>query len=431
MTEAVSHPRLVRHTAPELDRYLFFNPASARSVVTNSRGASIIDAYLHSPDDEHVFIRNPALRGLFASAGSDKTYGRVPDRLIVELTAACNLRCKTCYMIAAKADENELGTEEVKRLMEEAASAGTRTVALMGGEPFLREDLWPLVDDALERFEQVQISTNGTLMDGTSLSRYAGNRNLMLQVSLDGPDAQSNDAIRGKGNFGKASAFLEFAAGLGIPVSISAVLNKHNYNLVGRLCDFASEKGCSLAIFHKVHVFGRAEKSPAIIPSKAELMHAMEVLLNKFYEYERQGRMSVDFPHNRCFRGDMALDACFPGCHFGRAFAFVTSCGNLVCCSHLREGDFVYGNVRERGLLDIWRMSAGLEGMRQLKVDDIPSCKECQFKYMCRASCRADALGHAGELTGDPYDCEALKAYYLYVLEHMVRNIEPIIPEEG
>jgi radical SAM protein with 4Fe4S-binding SPASM domain len=224
--------------------------------------------------------------------------------------------------------------------------------------------------------------------------------------------------------------FLEAARERGYRTSVSSVLNKHNYNLMGTMCDLAHQKGCILTIVHKVHVFGRAESFPHIVPSKAELMHGMGVLLSKFHEYERPGKMTVDFPHNRCFRGDPCLDAAFLGCHFGRAFAYVTSQGDLVCCSHLREGEFAYGNIRDRSLLNIWQTSDGLASMRSLTVDDIPSCRRCQFKYLCRGSCRADALGHSGSITGEPHDCDALRAYYAYVLEHFARNSPLLKPEE-
>ncbi len=422
-------PRLVRYDASNVDRYLFFNPTSASMVVTDTTGATLIESHIKGEAGEHPFIELMKSRGLFQTP-DETDYGIVPSRLIIELTSACNLRCKTCYMAAAAALKDELSTDEIKHLMSEAARAGTESVALMGGEPFLRKDLFELVKFALARFTEVQVSTNGTILDEDFLRAFSG-CNLTLQVSLDGADASSNDAIRGKGSFEKASRLLDQAKAAGLRTAISGVLNSLNYNLVGKMCDFAYEKHAQMVIFHKVHIVGRAEQFPEILPSKEELMHGMGVLLNKFHEYEISGKMIVDFPHNRCFRGDGILDACYPGCHFGRAFAFVTSNGNLVCCSHLRDGEFIYGNIRNSSLLEIWQTSEQLNSIRQLKVDDIPSCSQCQFKYMCRASCRADAFAHSGSLFGDPPDCEALKGYYSYVLDHFTRNTEPTLVRSG
>jgi radical SAM protein with 4Fe4S-binding SPASM domain len=450
---AISIPRLVHHGADDLGRHLFFNPASARFAVTDPAGARIIEDYLRlrtkggaetraegaqgppqtkkpvaSVASSGAFIDELAQMGILACAEDSQDYGRVPERLIIELTTACNLRCKTCYVAASRARESELSTQEVKELLREAACSGTASVAFLGGEPFMKPDLIDLVEAALDRFSDVQVSTNGTRTDHAFLQRFAGVKGLTLQVSLDGPDQASNDAIRGKGSFTKALGFLNLARQLGLRTSISSVLNRCNYNLVGGLCDFALDQGCVLAIFHKVHIFGRAEEFPEIIPSQAQLMHGMGVLLQKFCQYEGPGRMKVDFPHNRCFRGDPALDASYLGCHFGRAFAYVTSQGDLVCCSHLQNGQFNYGNVRKKGLIELWQTSPGLDRMRHMTVDDIPSCRQCQFKYMCRGSCRADALGSSGRLQGQPHDCDALRSYYAYVLDYYLRETEVTTP---
>jgi radical SAM protein with 4Fe4S-binding SPASM domain len=319
-------------------------------------------------------------------------------------------------------------TEEVMSLLRDAVANGAETVAFIGGEPLMRSDLTALADFAVDSFADVMISTNGTLVDDAFLSHFHGRHNLTVQISMDGPDEASNDAIRGRGSFSKASAAFDLARNHGIKTALSSVLNRHNYNLVGKTCDFAAGKDSIMAIFHKVHVFGRAQDNPEIMPSKQELMHGMGVLLEKFDQYENRGKMIVDFPHNRCFRGDSALDTAFLGCHFGRASAYITSEGNLACCSHLRDGEYICGSVRERSLLDIWRDSPALDMMRNMTVDDLPSCRACQVKYMCRGSCRADALGRSGALAGDPYDCEALKAYYTYVLDYYARNLKPVFP---
>jgi radical SAM protein with 4Fe4S-binding SPASM domain len=414
---------------PDLDRRLFFNPASGSCLVTNAKGATLIEEYISGAGKSDPFIDKISETAILAGAADGTEYGRVPERLVLELTTACNLRCKTCYVAASKAGQREMTTREVERLLEETSRQGTETVAFLGGEPFLRSDLAHLVEYALGLFREVQVSTNGTLPAEEFFRRFSGTAGLTVQVSMDGPDADSNDAIRGKGIYAKASAFIDLARKHDIRTSLSGVLNRHNYNLVGKMCDFAFDKGCFLAIFHKVHLFGRAERFPEIIPRPGELKYGMNVLLNKFDRYERSGKMIVDFPHNRCFRGDRWLDARFPACHFGRAFAYVTSEGDLVCCSHLQQGEFNYGNVRDRSLIEIWQESPSLERMRRLTVDDIPSCSRCSFKYMCRGSCRADALGHSGELNGEPHDCEALRGFYSYVLDHFARNTPPMLPE--
>ena len=61
-----------------------------------------------------------------------------------DLTYRCNLRCVHCYCGHATAQSPaqgaELGTDEVLRLLAEAADAGCLQLVLSGGEPLLRRD---------------------------------------------------------------------------------------------------------------------------------------------------------------------------------------------------------------------------------------------------------------------------------------------------
>jgi [mycofactocin precursor peptide]-tyrosine decarboxylase / 3-amino-5-[(4-hydroxyphenyl)methyl]-4,4-dimethylpyrrolidin-2-one synthase len=423
-------PKLVVYgpTREAPDRVLYFNPASASMVVTDQAGHRVIQAYLGGAPAPDAFLEKLAGTLIFAEPQAAPGYGSIPQRLIVELTTACNLRCKTCYMSASMSRRDELSTGEVTALLGDAAACGTETVAFIGGEPLVREDLPLLVEFALARFADVMISTNGTLAGRDLVERFAGARNLVIQVSLDGPDSGSHDAIRGRGSFEKASRLLDLAGEHGIRTAVSSVLNRHNYNSVGAICDFAAGKGCVMTIFHKVHVSGRAKDFPEILPTGAQLARGMGLLLGKFDEYERHGRMIVDFPHNRCFRGDSTLDPAFPGCHFGRASAYIASDGSLATCSHLRDGEFLCGNVRSEPLLEIWQKSSRLDKMRRMTVDDLPACRSCPSKYLCRGSCRADALGASGSLEGSPPDCDALRGYYDYVLAYYARTMAPVIP---
>ena len=60
-------------------------------------------------------------------------------------TNACNMYCAHCYRDAGcKADE-ELSTQEAKKLLQEIARAGFKIMIFSGGEPLMREDILELV----------------------------------------------------------------------------------------------------------------------------------------------------------------------------------------------------------------------------------------------------------------------------------------------
>src|SRR5262249_49203329 len=68
----------------------------------------------------------------------------------IEITRACNLPCKHCYINAGKARRHELSTDEVKRLLDDLKAHGVFCVVFLGGEPFIRPDFLELVRYAHE-----------------------------------------------------------------------------------------------------------------------------------------------------------------------------------------------------------------------------------------------------------------------------------------
>src|SRR5581483_9460888 len=70
--------------------------------------------------------------------------------VVLMVNARCNNRCRTCDIWRATLPERLEGAE-LAGIADSLAKLGTRVVALSGGEPLLRPDLFVLVDDLLAR----------------------------------------------------------------------------------------------------------------------------------------------------------------------------------------------------------------------------------------------------------------------------------------
>ena len=79
-------------------------------------------------------------------------------------TNKCNLKCSHCYQDAGPAKEEELTTEEGKRLIDQIAKAGFKVMIFSGGEPLLRPDIYELVAHAASRGLRPVFGTNGMLI---------------------------------------------------------------------------------------------------------------------------------------------------------------------------------------------------------------------------------------------------------------------------
>lgn len=65
-----------------------------------------------------------------------------------ELTRACNLACKHCYVDAGPPRSDELTTQEVFDALNQLRDVGVFAVVLVGGEPMLRPDFLPILHHA-------------------------------------------------------------------------------------------------------------------------------------------------------------------------------------------------------------------------------------------------------------------------------------------
>ena len=124
---------------------------------------------------------------------------------LFEVTNACNLHCKHCYKMPLGGNDLTLG--QIKYILEKISDFGIKRLLLTGGEPFLRNDLFEIIDYAVEcNIEDIEINTNGTLLDDATIINEIKERLdtiIGLPVSIDGARSETHDFIRGKGQFTK------------------------------------------------------------------------------------------------------------------------------------------------------------------------------------------------------------------------------------
>jgi len=113
-----------------------------------------------------------------------------------------------------------LGLEPVRAYLQEAARLGVKDYYFTGGEPFLNPEMEAILEATLA-YGPATVLTNGLLLRKPLCERLRAiadraDYSLDLRVSLDGVDADSNDAIRGPGTFRRALRGLRNLADCGI-----------------------------------------------------------------------------------------------------------------------------------------------------------------------------------------------------------------------
>jgi len=204
-------------------------------------------------------------------------FGKKPVPLIVNilLTYRCNLHCDYCEVWQQPGDE--MDTDQILRLIDEIAEAGTERLSLGGGEPMLRRDVGTIINHAKQRSLTVNLVSNGRGIP-RRIDELAGLD--FLAVSLDGP-AEIHDQVRGKGAFKRAIEASRAARAAGIEVWTTTVLTRRNIDLLPEIIELAQREDVR-ATFLPVMAEGlKARNAEILAPTEHQMKAAMDYLIRR------------------------------------------------------------------------------------------------------------------------------------------------------
>ena len=313
-----------------------------------------------------------------------------PLLVLLEVTYACNLRCKHCYASAGRPMKDELSTDELRKLAEELGKIKVFDVAIGGGEPLLREDLPEVINAFVENKVEPTLATNGTLFDEEAAEELwkAGLRK--VQFSLDGASSEVHDSIRGvKGSFEKTIKAVEVAKTIGYSVAIKTIAQKENLNQIQEITKLAYNLAVDDLSVNRAVPYGRAKENllETFIPYKAyeelvkDLMRSSKVNL-KLDLYPSSKRISNRKEFATCQAATMSLHIC-PN-------------GDVKPCSYFPD-QYICGSVRKESIQDIWLNSKVLNELRNIHFNELwEPCKSCSV--VCNGGCRAAAVSFFGDI---------------------------------
>lgn len=171
--------------------------------------------------------------------------GTMPGRLWMYADYHCNLACTYCLTESApKSPQRVLGHERMVALADEAVELGFTDIGVTGGEPFLL----PWLPEALVELAgrlPVLVLTNGTLFTRGRLAQLAPlvDAQVAMQISLDRPDPDGNDEMRGPENFRKVVDAVPKLVEKGIRVRIATTVESIEDAELDRLCALHRELG--------------------------------------------------------------------------------------------------------------------------------------------------------------------------------------------
>ncbi len=314
-----------------------------------------------------------------------------PICLTWELTYACNLQCIHCLSSSGRRDPRELTTEEAEAVIDELERMQVFYINIGGGEPTIRSDFWHLVDYATDHGVGVKFSTNGSRIDAAVARWLAASDYIDVQISIDGADAATNDAVRGEGSFEIAQQAMKHLHNAGFKgFKISVVMTRHNIAQVDEFEAMAGSFDAELRLT-RFRPSGRGADS-------WHELHPTDSQQRQLY------RWLIDRPE--VLTGDSffhlsALGEPLPGlnlCGAGRVVCLIDPVGDVYACPFVLHDEFRAGSVRDHGGFQrVWQHSELFADLRE--PQSAGACASCGHFDACQGGCMA-----AKFFTGIPLD---------------------------
>jgi MoaA/NifB/PqqE/SkfB family radical SAM enzyme len=138
-----------------------------------------------------------------------------PAFCLLVVSKTCNFRCKMCNMwknAERPIDRKELTLDEIKGWVDDLRNVTTDPIFihLIGGEVFLRKDLFEIVSYIRDRGFSSSITTNGFYIDEEKAKEIVRSRLNGIFLSMDGFKEETHDYLRGiKGSHAKVMEAIE------------------------------------------------------------------------------------------------------------------------------------------------------------------------------------------------------------------------------
>lgn len=336
----------------------------------------------------------------------------VPLVMSWNVTRECNMKCSHCYINATeKKLDNELTTQEAKKLMDQICQVSRPLLILSGGEPLLRPDIFELIEYGSAKGLKMGLGSNGSLIDDAVAGKLKAAGIATVSISLDSNIPAQHDEFRGvEGAWEKAVNACKALRKNNVLVQVNTTLTQQNYNQIDDIMSLA--EGIGVENFHLFFLVptGRGIKLTDISPQKYEDM--ITTTFAKVAKHKLNVRPSCAPQFMRIAKG-MGLDMrqWIRGCIAGLYYCRIYPNGDVTPCPYL---PIKLGNVREKSFKEIWFNSSIFKALRDpnsLKG----KCGACEYRTLC-GGCRARAYGLSSDFIdycGDLHEPAELKSDYL------------------
>ena len=323
-----------------------------------------------------------------------------PVTVRILLTLRCNANCVFCYLKAGepyrKKTREEMSTDEIKTIIDEAVKNGVNILTLSGGEPFLRDDIIEIIEYATRRIPRVDVLTNGTLLADEkkvkSLADRVNKNSLIVQISLDGSTPSIHEKLRRGANFNEVIEGIKNTLKYDMTLYVNTVVTKINIHDLENIVSLVNKIGCKFISFSEFMPVGNGvSQVKNLLCPPSEYFNLKSNILPRLRKKYPNIIIAGKFIEPEFWDDKRKKEIRTPT--YGSCAAYTTDItigpdGRCLPCAWVAAYPEFYGkDVTESSISEVWHSDPSIEELRKIKVSG--KCEKCEFNQLCYKGCFA------------------------------------------
>lgn len=350
------------------------------------------------------------------------------ENIAINITRKCNLKCAFCYNLKSpvKGNNRDLTCEEVISFLQKAKPILSKrpSLALVGGEPLeFPGKVIAISNYASKHRFNTLVSTNGIRITN-EFAQGAKETGLEVQVSIDGHNAEINDALRGKGVFKKTKSGIQSLVKHGVYTIMCMVCHSGNFAHLQDFYELADSLGVDEARFIPLKKIGGGMECRFEPVETVEMIKkAASIFLKNDNLRRLTGRDCFTIIANTCRFSNRR-----PSCGTGLHTLLLDSDGTIYPCLNTNVPALKIANIKDAGFdfVQTWENSTVLNNVRKLTaIDNMNNaCSECIVRYWCLGGCRGETYATKGMLNAKANNCRDLRKSIIEMFWILADNFE-------
>lgn len=335
-----------------------------------------------------------------------------PNVCQLELTFNCPLHCQHCYSDCynnPSSIKKELGTRQIKDIIDQAKMMGVVWLCFTGGDPLARADFLNIYSYAKSQGFLITIFTSGYSLTEKIVNYLVQSPPFVIEITINGVTQGTYEQItQVAGSYKRVMAALDMILDRNLALKVKTMATQQNFQELPQIKEFLENKGLKFRPASLLHPRLNGELTPCTLRLRPEQLREVDRLFSVQSAQDDEEGAQVYNEHKLTKRTNASNRNRLFRCAVGGADGMnVDPYGRMFMCSCIREPaiDLLPATQKdiEEALFNTFPKIANSE----FKTDS--QCRSCDLIDYCYL-CPGKAYLETGDMQAPvTYYCELAK----------------------